>query len=77
LPANCAEVLSHLWEYLDDELAPELIAPIREHMTGCPGCLLAYSVDLALLKRVAALEVVTLTAPAPLLQRVEMLVRNA
>ena len=77
MPANCAEVLSHLWEYLDDELAPELIDPIRDHMVACPGCLLAYSIDLALLKRVAALEVVTLTAPAPLLRRVEMLVRSA
>lgn len=74
---NCAEVLSHLWEYLDDELGPDLLEPIREHIAGCPGCWLAYSVDRALLRRVAALDVVTLTAPEPLVRRVGLLVRNA
>lgn len=75
--ANCDEVLSHLWEYLDDELAPETVGPIREHIAGCPGCRLAYCVDAALLRRVARLEVVTLTAPDPLRHRVRLLVDNA
>lgn len=78
MPAtNCSEVLSHLWEYLDDELPAELVPPIRLHLSGCPGCLLAYSIDLALLRRVANLEVATLTAPEPLYRRIDMLVRNA
>lgn len=74
--ANCAEVLSHLWEYLDDELGPETVGPVREHLRTCPGCWLAYSVDRALLRRLARLEVVTLTAPEPLVRRVSVLVRN-
>jgi mycothiol system anti-sigma-R factor len=75
--ANCAEVLSHLWEYLDDELGPETVEPIRQHIGTCAGCWLAYSVDRALLRRVAALEAAALTAPEPLVRRVSLLVRNA
>ena len=78
MPAtNCSEVLSHLWEYLDEELPADLVPPIRQHLSGCPSCLLAYTIDLALLRRVASLHVVTLTAPEPLVRRVDLLVRNA
>lgn len=68
--ADCAEVLSHLWEYLDDELPAEAAAPVRAHIAVCPRCGIACRVDGALLRRVARLEVVTLSAPGALVRRV-------
>lgn len=73
---DCAEVLSHLWEYLDGELAVDSSEPIRAHLAICPRCGLAYAVDGALLRRVARLEIVTLAAPEPLVRRVELLIER-
>lgn len=75
MPAtDCAEVLSHLWEYLDGELAIDSTEPIRTHLAVCPRCGLAYAIDGALLRRVARLEVRMLCAPEPLVRRVEVLI---
>lgn len=75
--ANCDEVLSHLWEYLDDELAPSAVPPIREHIAICRTCWVAWCVDAALLRRIARLEAAVLAAPEPFRTRVRLLVENA
>jgi anti-sigma factor (TIGR02949 family) len=75
--SNCEEVLSHLWEYLDGELAADAVPPIRDHIAVCPACHRAWCVDGALLRRIAALEAARLAAPPPLRRRVLLLVRNA
>ena len=35
---NCREVLEHLSEYLDEELAPEACEEIARHLEGCQSC---------------------------------------
>lgn len=35
---NCTDLLSHLSDYFDDELSPELQEEIRVHTSGCQHC---------------------------------------
>ena len=51
---ECKDVLTRLWEYLDEELAPEDAAAVATHLSGCPSCRPCCSFDtnfLALLRR--------------------------
>lgn len=73
---TCDEVLSQLWEYLDEELAREPAEQVRLHLDGCRTCWTVYRVDGALLRRVGRLEIITLAAPEPLTRRVRLLARN-
>jgi anti-sigma factor (TIGR02949 family) len=38
LSSACAEVLRHLWDYLDDQITPEGAERLRAHMAACPKC---------------------------------------
>ena len=38
LSSTCAEVLRHLWDYLDDQITPEGAQRLRTHMATCPKC---------------------------------------
>lgn len=38
LSASCVEVLRHLWDYLDDEIAPAGAQRLRTHIAGCSTC---------------------------------------
>lgn len=38
LSASCAEVLRHLWDYLDEEITPVSADRLRAHIAGCPQC---------------------------------------
>lgn len=35
---NCTDLLSHLGDYLDDQLSEELRAEVRTHTSGCEHC---------------------------------------
>jgi hypothetical protein len=35
---NCTDLLSHLSDYFDDSLTPELREEVRTHTTGCQHC---------------------------------------
>ncbi len=35
---TCAEVLAHLGDFLDGELAPEVLTQVRAHVAGCGAC---------------------------------------
>jgi anti-sigma factor (TIGR02949 family) len=59
---NCSETLPRIWEYLDGELDPTLLAPFERHLTVCRVCWLAYRFDGTFLRRIA---VVAVRAPAP------------
>lgn len=48
---NCRKVIKNLYEFLDNELGPEDVNAIREHLEKCKPCLDHYEFD-ALLKRV-------------------------
>jgi len=37
-PLECREVVSQLWEYLDERLEPESVVAIDEHLALCEGC---------------------------------------
>lgn len=38
LSSTCADVLRHLWDYLDDQITPEGAARLRTHIAVCPTC---------------------------------------
>ena len=61
---TCEDVLTRLWEYLDEELASEEVGAVSVHLGGCPGCHEAYCCDRAFLSMIGRLRRVT--APAPL-----------
>jgi mycothiol system anti-sigma-R factor len=50
---KCEEVLSRLWEYLDQELAPEEANAVRAHLSSCGCCHPAYCCDRAFLELLA------------------------
>lgn len=41
----CDEVLAHLYEFLDDELAPPDKGAIRQHLSECGPCLREYGLE--------------------------------
>ena len=38
LSSSCAEVLRHLWDYLDDQITPEGAERLRTHIASCTEC---------------------------------------
>jgi mycothiol system anti-sigma-R factor len=50
---RCDDVLTRLWEYLDEELAPEEARAVRAHLSDCRHCHPAYCCDRALLELLA------------------------
>jgi hypothetical protein len=50
---TCEDVLTRLWEYLDEELAPEEARPLAAHLRGCADCHVAFCCDRAFLDLIA------------------------
>jgi anti-sigma factor RsiW len=50
---ECEAVVIRLWEYLDQELAPEEAEAVGAHLTYCAHCYPAFCCDRALLKLLA------------------------
>jgi anti-sigma factor RsiW len=61
---TCEDVLTRLWEYLDEELAPEEVRAVGVHLGGCPACHGAYCCDRTFLSMIRRLRLIR--APAPL-----------
>jgi len=38
LSASCADVVRHLWDYLDEQLTPDGADRLRVHMASCTTC---------------------------------------
>jgi anti-sigma factor (TIGR02949 family) len=38
LTTACADVLRHLWDYLDDQITPEGAERLRAHISSCATC---------------------------------------
>lgn len=38
LSSNCADVLRHLWDYLDDQMTPAGAERLRAHIASCDQC---------------------------------------
>ena len=65
---TCEDVLTRLWEYLDEELTPEDARAVGVHLGDCPGCHGAYRCDRGFLLILGRLRCIT--APAPLARAV-------
>jgi predicted anti-sigma-YlaC factor YlaD len=50
---ECEEVLTRLWEYLDQELGPEETRGVGDHLYSCLSCRPAYECDRAFLDLLA------------------------
>lgn len=50
---DCSVVLEQLWEFLDEELAPERVAAIRTHLELCAKCYPDYDFEKAFLQAVS------------------------
>jgi hypothetical protein len=50
---ECEAVVIRLWEYLDQELAPEEAEAVGAHLTYCTHCYPAFCWDRAFLKLLA------------------------
>jgi anti-sigma factor RsiW len=50
---ECEEVVSRLWEYLDQELAPEEAEEVGVHLMRCVRCHPRFCCDRALLELLA------------------------
>ena len=70
---RCEEVLTVLWEYLDQELAPTEAGAVRSHLRHCPQCHPAYCCDRAFLELLAR-QRASYLAPAKLVTRVRFLI---
>ena len=71
----CGEVLRRVYEYLDGEMAPGDLAPIRQHLDECTPCLREYGLEesiKSLVRRSCASEPV----PQDLRERVLLRVRE-
>lgn len=69
---RCSEVLTLLWEYLDEELAPTEAGAVRSHLGRCPHCFPAYCCNRAFLELLARQRAGTLI-PARLITQVRLL----
>jgi anti-sigma factor (TIGR02949 family) len=50
---SCREVIEHLWDYLDGELAPERVEEIAAHLAECARCYPQYRFEFAFLEALA------------------------
>ena len=68
---ECKEVLICLWEYLDQELKPEVAAEVAAHLSHCGACYPAYCCDRALLDLLAR-QRTPCSAPATLVMSIRL-----
>jgi len=73
---QCKEVLTRLWEYLDEELTPEEADCVAFHLRGCAQCHPAYCCDRALLQLLAR-QRLACSAPAALVLAVRARLRRS
>jgi len=73
---RCNEVLTVLWEYLDEELAPTEAGAVQLHLDRCPQCHPAYCCDRAFLELLAR-QCANTPTPAKLVTRVRFLLSIA
>jgi mycothiol system anti-sigma-R factor len=73
---RCEEVLLHLWEYLDQELAREEAEAVAAHLGYCGRCHPAYCWDRALLELLAR-QRATCSAPAALVMSIRVRLKES
>ncbi len=73
---NCDAVMRQLWDYLDEELTPDRMDAIREHLSMCARCYPQYEFEQAFLQTVAQARMEH-THPAELRSRVLQVLHGA
>ena len=68
LSSNCADVVRHLWDYLDDQTTAESAGRLRAHIESCTQCKGYAEYQSCFLEAVAKLRV-QLDAPEQLRER--------
>jgi len=68
--ADCNETLRELYAFLDDELPPEQLEGVRDHLDGCLDCLQAFDFH-AELKAVIAKKCRNDELPPGLIERIQ------
>lgn len=68
LSANCAEVLTHLWDYLDEQITPASAERLRAHIATCAQCRQYEEYQECFLRAMSSLKQ-ELTAPDSLRER--------
>ncbi|HEU4720374.1 MAG TPA: zf-HC2 domain-containing protein [Gemmatimonadaceae bacterium] len=68
LSATCAEVLTHLWDYLDEQITPTSAERLQSHIATCAQCRQYEAYQECFLRAMASLKQ-ELTAPRSLRER--------
>lgn len=68
LSSTCAEVLHHLWDYLDEQITPSSAERLKAHIASCPTCRQYEDYQECFLRAVASLRQ-ELSAPQSLRER--------
>ena len=68
LSASCVEVLTHLWDYLDEQITPTSAARLEAHIASCAQCRQYEEYQECFLRAMAGLKQ-ELSAPASLRER--------
>jgi mycothiol system anti-sigma-R factor len=71
---ECRDVVSRLWEYLDEELGPEEASAVEGHLGRCEHCHSGYCCDRAFLELLARLRA-SCTAPTILVASIRARLR--
>ena len=73
---ECAAAMRQLWDFLDEEMGPEKMAQMREHMDQCKRCFPHYDWEKAFLEALACVKP-DCCAPNRLKQKLEQKLREA
>ena len=71
--ADCSEVLTRIFEYLDGELTARDVDRVREHLAACEPCLAQHEFDRAmkaLVRRSCAMEQAPASLRLSIVQRI-------
>jgi anti-sigma factor (TIGR02949 family) len=68
LSTTCAEVLAHLWDYLDEQITPASAERLKAHIASCAQCRQYEEYQECFLRAMAGLKQ-ELTAPRSLRER--------
>jgi len=68
LSASCAEVLTHLWDYLDEQITPTSAERLEAHIATCAQCKQYEEYQECFLRAMSSLKQ-ELTAPSSLRER--------
>ena len=73
---ECAAAMRQLWDFLDEEMGPDKMAQMRQHIDECKRCVPHYDWEKAFLEALACVKP-DCCAPSRLKQKLEEKLREA